>query len=209
MSEVIKTTEMIEIDLNDFKDIIKNAVEAGRKAERKEVLQMGTQAGIVAALDFIHKEKEHKMKSRFDRRLRNTKLLLIEYRKLEIHCKDAEYKKISSNAIDILDELDCFEFEDDVYIESIKKSKDRTDIIIKHIQKMLEAYKYLCDRSKKPEVARRYNVIYDLFIGDYEFTIDEVAESYNIHPRTVYKDVDDASATLSALIFGIDGLKTL
>lgn len=176
-----------------------------------EVIVMGTQIGINAGMEYIRKEKEKRRKSRYDRRLRNTKLLLREYRKLKSYCQDAIYstKQLEGNAIDILDEIDGSEYDNVLYIDSIKKSKDRTLVIIEHINKMIDIFRYYSEASKRPEETRRFHVVYDMYIGNEEKTAEEIAERYAIEQRTVYRDINKAAETLSALIFGIDGLNVI
>jgi uncharacterized protein with FMN-binding domain len=172
-----------------------------------EVIKMGTEIGVKIAIDYLHKEKDQRRKSRYDRRLRNTKLLLKEYRKLAIHSKDAICSGRKVNAIDLLDELDGFEYDDQLYIESIKSSKERTKIIVEHIQKMIRIFKFISYKSKKPENARRYEVIYDMYISGKEATVDELSTRFCVESRSIYRDVDIAVEDLATLIFGIDGLK--
>ncbi len=172
-----------------------------------EIIKIGTEVGIKAGMEYIRKEKEQRKKGRYDRRLRNTKLLLREYRTLKIHSKDAIYSTTRAKAIDILDELDNFEYGDELYIESIKKSKERTAVIISHINQMMKIFKQICENSKNIEDARKYKVIHSQFIAEEEITVEELAQQLNVHPRTVYKDIDNAVKTISSLMFGIDGLK--
>jgi hypothetical protein len=174
-----------------------------------EVIKIGTEIGIQTGMEYIRKEKEQRRQNRHDRRLRNTKLLLREYRKLCIHCRDSvDSIKSTESAIDVLDELDSFEYSDDLYIESIRRSKERTEIIIEHIKKMMSIFKYMCHKSKRPEEVRRYNIIYKIYISSEEATVESLSAEYNINNRTIYKDIDNAIETLTALVFGIDGLKT-
>jgi TatD DNase family protein len=60
-----------------------------QKYTMDEVIKMGTEIGINVALEHMKKEREERKKGRYDRRLRNTKLLLREFRKLFIHSRDA------------------------------------------------------------------------------------------------------------------------
>lgn len=181
-----------------------------RKYTIDEVIKMGTEIGVREGMEYIQREREARKKSRYDRRLHNTKLLLREYRKLYIHCRDAVCSsKMKAGAIDILDELDNYEYDDSLYIESIKTSKERTAIIIDHVKKMMSIYKYMCSKSKRPEEARRYNIIKKMYIDTPEATVEELSAEYNIDSRSVYRDVDKAVETLSSLFFGIDGLKVI
>ena len=100
------------------------------------------------------------------------------------------------------DDLD----DDEIYIESIKSSKMRTAIIVKHIQDMLSMYEIFCERSDNEEERRRYRVLKMRYIDDPGINVGEIAEQENVAIRTVYKDLDKAIKRLSALIFGIDGI---
>lgn len=144
-------------------------------------------------------------KSKQDRRLRNMKLLLENYRMLQDHCKNAIYKfnqQTREDAIDILDELT--DKEDDIYIESIKRSVTRTSIIVAHIRAMMDLYKLYCERAKKKEDQRGYRVLNAIYFED--AGVEEIMERENISQKTYYRDVNRASNKLSALIFGVDGV---
>ena len=173
------------------------------------LVRLAAEAGAKAALETIEKEKQKERKSRHDRRLRNTKLLLRNFRMFKEHCRNAvfEVSQLDENAIDILD-LMWNRTGSDNFVESIKKSAQRTAIIMQHITDMLGLYEAYCFRSGKPEDSRRYRVIDAMYIADEPLTPAQIAEHEDIDVRTVYKDVDAAAEKLSALIFGIDGLKS-
>lgn len=171
-----------------------------------ELIKTATEIGIQVGMEYIRKEKEARRKDRYDRRLRNTKLLLREYRRLKTHCTDAIYE-IQHNPIFLLDEIDEFEYDDQRYINSIKESTERTATIISHVDKMLEIYRQICEMSKYPEEQRRYSIIKAVYLDEEEKDIDDIADEHCINKRTVYKDINKAVESLSALIFGVDGLK--
>ncbi len=175
----------------------------------EKVIEIGVQAGVREALDRISREKEERRKGRYDRRLRNTKLLLKNYRNFQVHCSDSisSLGRYRTNAIDILDELDYGDQDSEFYIESIKASNERTAIIIAHIENMIRIFRYICERSCKPEEVRRYKVIAGLYVDEEEKSAAQLAGELICDPRTVYRDRDEAVKVLSALIFGIDGLK--
>ena len=72
---------------------------------------------------------------------------------------------------------------------------------------MLRYWRIDCDQSGKDESMRRYRIIWDIYISDNPATADEMAARENIERRTVYKDIKAAMRPLSALIFGIDGIR--
>ncbi len=176
--------------------------------ETEVLVRLAAEAGAKAAMETLEKERQRERKSRYDRRLRNTKLLLRNFRMFKEHCENAVFDaaQLDENAIDILD-LMWDRDNADTMVESIKKSAQRTAIIMRHITDMLALYETYCFRSGKPEDARRYRVIESLYISDKPASVSKIAAREQIDERTVYKDVDAATEKLSALIFGIDGLK--
>lgn len=175
-------------------------------------IQKGVAAGVQAAADRMEEERKRERKGRYDRRLHNTRLLLKNYRSLKHHALGAVYdggraNEIRENAVDILDSLDDERINDRLYIDSIKRSQQRTKIIIEHIDEMLRYWKIDCEQSGKDEAVRRYRIVFDTYIGDDPMTAEELAQREHIEKRTVYKDIKAAMRPLSALIFGIDGIR--
>lgn len=179
-------------------------------------IEKGVAAGVKAAVDRMEEDRKKDRKGRYDRRLHNTRLLFKNYRVLKHHALDAVHtgaranEVISENAVDILDDLESMGFrkvDDRLYIESIKRSQQRTRIIIEHIDEMLRYWRIDCEQSGKGEALRRYRIIYDTYISDTQTPAEELAQREHIEKRTVYKDIKAAMRPLSALIFGIDGIK--
>jgi S-adenosylmethionine:tRNA-ribosyltransferase-isomerase (queuine synthetase) len=162
---------------------------------------------VKAVMDTLKDQERKAMKARYDRRLRNTRLLLKNYNFLMEHCNKSIFnmeQAVSSSvkAIDILDELDSCTSK--MFIKSISQSAARTFIILNHVREMLELYEVYCDRSKKDEDRRRYRVIYSQYIDGME--MEAIAEREGVEVRTCYRDSNEACEKLSSLIFGLDGL---
>lgn len=176
-------------------------------------IEKGVTAGVKAAVDHMEEERRKARKGRYDRRLHNTRLLFKNYRALKHHALGAVHtgaqanERIEENAVDILEELDDERVDDRLYIESIKRSQQRTRIIIEHIDEMLQYWLIDCEQSGKEEALRRYRIIVGTYISDDQMTAEELAQREHIEKRTVYKDIKAAMRPLSALIFGIDGIK--
>ena len=176
----------------------------------EKIVRMAAEEGARAALHAMESAKKKAEKERGDRRLHNTKLLLENYRMFVVHADRAVYRvseMVDSFPEQILakmmgDELD----DDEIRIESIKSSKMRTAIIVKHIEDMISMYEIFCEKSGSEEEQRRYRVLKMRYIDDPGMNVGEIAEIENMAIRTVYKDLDKAMRKLSALIFGIDGI---
>lgn len=175
---------------------------------QKEIISIAAEAGAQAAMKYFNNKKEKDKLQRHDKRLRNTKILLSNYRTLKEHIKYAIYDAkqiIEEKAVDILDLM----WEDNnsvVFVDSIKRSVGRTIIIMKHIDDMLEIYKHLCMTSNKEEEHRHWTVINALYIDENPMTVEEIADIEHVEIRTIYRDVKHAIDKLSSLIFGIDGI---
>lgn len=212
MSDELTTIapEALEIIKKATDEAVKKAVEKLIKTSTHELIRIGTEIGTQTALETLKNERHERFKRRYDRRLRNTKLLLREYRNLKTFSENAIYKKSKgSSAIDILEELDSYDNEE-LFVESIQKSKERTAIILDHIDNMLEIYEIKSSKSRKDSDYRKYKAIYYVYISpeDDAKTVDETAKSLFVTPACIYNDIDDAARFLTSLIFGVDGLKT-
>ena len=176
-------------------------------------IKKGVEAGVAAAVDYMDAERKKQRKDRYNRRLHKTRLLLKNYRSLKHHALGAVSsgekvnERIRENAVDILEGLDDEMISDKLYIDSIRRSQQRTRIIIEHIDEMLRYWEIDCQQSGKEENIRRCRIIRKSYIEDDYTPPDVLAAMEHIEKRTVYKDIGAAMRPLSALIFGIDGIR--
>lgn len=78
-----------------------------------------------------------------------------------------------------------------------------------HVNKMLEVYHIMCDRSQRADDARHWRVLENLYIADEYTTADRIAQEEHIDRRTVYKDIDVCISDLTALMFGVSGIEQM
>ena len=192
---------------------MKNKASTPSPLSKREVAELAAQKGAEVALETYEKERKRRAKEADDKRLYNTKLLLRNYRLLKLHTtnsiSEAEQACENETVADILQKIwDGSELNyDEVYIDSIRKSATRTLIIVRHVDEMFGIYEAYCVKSKRQEDMRRFRVIKALYIDEQQTSAREIADMEQIDTRTVYKDVDAACIPLSALIFGIGGLR--
>lgn len=156
---------------------------------------------VEASKEYDQKQRIKNLKSRHDKRLRNTRLLLKHYNYFRSHVDNSIYQSSQLKAVDVLDEID--DCRSDVYIQSIKKSAAKTFIILSHINAMLELYQAYCDKAGQSE-QRKSRVLKSLYFDQVKRS--DVLRIENISESTYFRDIDDALNTLSALIFGIDAV---
>jgi len=176
--------------------------------ERQEIIELAALTATQTALKVYEKTTKQAKIKRSDMRLHRTDLLMKNYRALYNHCLDAvsEKRKIKDCAIDILDEIEEY-IDDELYIESIKKSAQRTIIIVSHVQKMLDIYQILAEKSKDPIQLRRFTAMYMRYVDETIPTIQRISEHLKIDRSVVYDDINIAFQTFGPLLFGIDSLK--
>lgn len=173
---------------------------------KEEINNMIREAALVAAqvaTDTL--EKAHKSKK--DRRLHNTKLLLRNYRTLKESCAHSVYQKTTETVEEVLGEIMTIK-EDKVIVDSIRRSASKTAIMIEHIDKMLDIYRIYCSKYSERE-KRQYKVIKMLYISKQKSTVTEIAKKFNVSKVTIYDDIKIAEERLTSLFFGVDGLHLL
>lgn len=120
---------------------------------------------------------------------------------------DMRYTRIYDRIFELCYPMSGKPSEQELYVESIKKSAGRTKLIIEHIKKALADYEAYCKRSKREEDMRRYRTIRRLYIDDENWNAQDIAADELLDISTVYKDIKEATKCLTPRIFGIDGLR--
>ena len=179
------------------------------QGQLKDIYEKAAAIGANEALKTFRQEQKKEYSRRADRRLRNTKLLLRNYHMLKEHAENSVFGRtqMGESAIDILESMMSM-YDNEVIIESIKRSATRTAVIVSHIETMLGLYAAYCDKSPNRDIEmRRYEVLWDMYMAEDTLSAKEVAEKQHVSKDTVYTDIRMATEKLTALIFGVDGLK--
>lgn len=170
----------------------------------------------------MRSDNAKEQESLFSERLYNTRLLLDHYRLFKEHAENAVFEltrldEAELSAIEIMDSMrqSIGPGRGEIAIESIVKSALRTEIVIRHIDEMLGIYEAYCYRSGKPENERRWDIINTMYIkplqGNKTKTelYEELAQKHFISDRQVKYDINMALEQITALLFGIDGVRRL
>lgn len=178
---------------------------------KEEIVTMQKEAaeiGAKAAMEKLEQEKKSMYHKAIDRRLHNTKLLLRNYRMLRENADNSVYgrSQMEESAADILCSMMNL-YDDEVIVDAIKRSATRTAIIVSHIDTMLKLYEAYCSKSGNELDSRRYEIITDAYIIEQPMTVKEIAKKWHMSKENVYSDLKIATERLSALIFGVDGLR--
>lgn len=168
-----------------------------------KMLEEISRVAVQTMLDFQEKEKQKQQKAKRDWRLRNTKLLLKNYRSFVKHSEGVKERLSVAEGAEAIEDI----YTNELAIESIKKSKQRTLAMVQFIQRMVSVYKAMCESSGQPEDIRRFQIIHELYFSEEKQTVKQIAECHNIETRTVYRDINEAVESLSVLMFGVDGIE--
>lgn len=175
----------------------------------EHVVKLAAKVGAEAALKAFSDQMEKVKSERVDRRLRNAKLLLRNYRAFKAHAENALYdaRDLDEDAYDIIDLMSDNWKDSDLFVDSIRQSAARTCTIVRHIDTMLGLYRAFCENAENTEEMRRWDVINGRYISEEQKSIKEIADKYGVTERTIYRDEDIAIERIAALIFGIDGIR--
>jgi hypothetical protein len=173
----------------------------------------GADVGAKAAVKAVERECKAYRKKQYDWKYQNTKLLLRNYRRLNAYYENAIF------SIEDAEEADeSFEdimrnmgrpADEEIFVESIQKNYLATRIIMTHVNKMLDCYEIMCERSNRQDDKRHWRVLEGLYLSENYTTAEQIAKQEHIDKRTVYKDIDVCAADLTALFFGVGGIERL
>lgn len=183
-----------------------------KKMSTYDIIRLAAETGARVAMETLEKERQHSQREMADRRLRNTKLLLRNYRIFRAHVENAVYEaEIEESPQEILEDLMLPGRDGNVFVESIKKSVARTATIVRHMELMMQLYHSFCVTTGSAEDERRWRIVDELYIrdlgGERPRSVAELAKEEGVVERTIYKDIDAACERIAAFMFGVDGVK--
>lgn len=183
-----KTYSITEKQLNS---IIKKASEAGIEAYKTE-----------------HKEST---KKKVDKMRYKTKVLLEKYTYLMEYANNSIYtleqaRKVNDGIADIELLTKFGIFDDDKTLHNLERGVMTVNMLMTHVNNMLEVYRQTCEGSASRTKQRQYRVIFNMYLTKEKMTTKEIADLEQEELRTIQNDAKAAREDLTALIFGIDGI---
>jgi len=161
---------------------------------------------LAAATEALKLQKNDERMRIRKNRFHNTELLLKNYLGLVEHFSNSIDKASDIMNIDDLVDIDM----DDLVIQSIRRSRMRTIVMISHMETCLEALKIKMIIKGQPE---RYEVIRKLYVEpnknamQWSDRLQIVATEINCGESSVRRWRNEMIEELSVLLYGVDGLK--
>ena len=181
--------------------------------ELEAIVRLASETAVESYRKELERQQEQDGKARRERHHRvvnSAKMLLKNYRRFKKMTVSSVYGKDTSTnetLVELLELMQGIYRSGELEVVSIKDRVARTELMIEHIDAMLEVYKKDCNRS--PEGQRRYRVIYWMYLSEDESkTAEDIAEMENVVVRTVFRDIKTAYEELAVLFFGIDGVRS-
>lgn len=177
--------------------------------ELKEMMQRASEAGIAA----YKSEHEETTRKKAGKLLYRTKTLLERYTQLNEYAQNSVYtleraEEVNEGIAD-LEVLTKFGiFDDDKTLHNLKRSVVTVNMVMAHVNTMLEVYRKECESSASKVKQRQYRVIKHLYLSNNKLNTKEIAELEGEDVRTIQNDAKQAREDLTALIFGLDGVVT-
>ena len=179
----------------------------------EQLVTDGVAKGVKKGIEQARNEERLKEKITYDIKIKNTRLLFKNYRNFVKACKQATFteKELETATVDeVLDKLFCQSYDEVTIVQSILASKKRTEIILTHIERIINFYVYESEQSGNDEKRRKAHVLKDLYVtGEYKPKISVMSEKYHISERQVRRDTNSAIEEIAVLMFGIDGIRKM
>ena len=180
--------------------------------ELEAIVRLASETAVESYRKELERQQEQDGKARRERHHRvvnSAKMLLKNYRRFKKMTVSSVYGKDTSTnetLVELLELMQGIYRSGELEVVSIKDRVARTELMIEHIDAMLDVYKKDCNRS--PEGQRRYRVIYWMYLSEDESkTAEDIAEMENVVVRTVFRGIKTAYEELAVLFFGIDGVR--
>ena len=176
-------------------------------ADIKALVKLAAEQGAKAYKD----ESEQSAKKKVDRMLYRTKTLMEKYRYLKEYASKSVYTLEKAEAvnggiadIEVLTKFGIYD--DDKTLHRLERGVVTVNMLMTHIDNMLEVYRQECESSSNPTKQRQWRVIHGLYLTQNRKTSADIAEEENEEIRTIQRDAKHAREDLTVLFFGIDGM---
>lgn len=171
-----------------------------RPFTQAEIIKLASKTAI-EVFDKKCKEQARYIRKRY---IDNTKKLLRGYRELQTHIDEAVSNTTESMPSQLQAVLaEVFDAKGFIKVVAIAQSKERTEVMLSHVDAMLSAYQRQCEYNNEPY----FNVVWRYYIN--KERMDEIADVVGVDERTAWRYADKGIEDLSILLWGAAALATV
>lgn len=177
------------------------------EADLKALVKLAAESGAKAYKD----ESEQSARKKVDRMLFRTKTLMEKYRYLKSYAEKSVYTLERAEAVNEgiadLEVLSKFGiYDNDRTLHTLERGVMTVNMIMTHVDNMLEVYRKECESSSSKIKQRQWRVIESMYLIEDRKSSKEIADEENEEVRTIQNDAKHAREDLTVLFFGIDGM---
>ncbi len=147
----------------------------------------------------VTREHKTRTKQEQDYRLRNTGILLREYRKLEAHVQANPESYLSSDEYEALSGRHIEEHD-------LARYHVKTKNLMHYVDNALEAYKALCQGGDGFD-HRRWTILYEYWLGPHKTSQTTLSARFDVDHTTIGRELSRATQDISVILFGVAGLE--
>ncbi len=167
------------------------------RMDKTEIVKLATETTIAV----WKKENESKLERIEKKQRENTKKLLRDYKRLKAHAENAITDTSRSKPSDLkLVLAEVFDKRGYVKVEAIMTSKERTEVMLNHVDRMLEVYEKEC----KEEASIKYELLKDFYIDRKKES--EILNTRPVGKTSLYEKLREGIDDMTLLLWGLSGL---
>lgn len=137
------------------------------EAQLEDMIKKASEAGTEA----YKKEQSQSTRRKVDRMLYKTKVLLEKYTWLKAYAKNSVYtleqaEKVNDGMADIEVLTKFGIFDNDKTLHNLKRGVITVNMLMTHVDNMLEVYRENCESSASKTKQRQYRVVYNMYLAE-------------------------------------------
>lgn len=165
-----------------------------------EIIKLASKTAI-EVYDKKCKEQARYIRKRY---IDNTKKLLRGYKELQTHIDEAVSTTTESMPSQLQAVLaEVFDAKGFIKVVAIAQTKERTEVMLSHIDAMLNAYQRQCEYNNEPY----FDVIWRYYINRERMA--DIADLVGVEERTAWRYAEKGVEDLSILLWGAAALATV
>lgn len=181
--------------------IVKEAV-----AAVQDEIKKAAEVASKVAIEQYKAERQERIFKIKDKRYQNTRLLFKKWRELQDYYHHTIYdaaEVAKSYGADLMQMVGA-KYEQRI-VNSVRDKVAFTSVVMENFEVQFDLYKEFCMRSGKPELERRWRVLYAMYLDMKKvMTPQEIADKEFISVSQVYIDLEKAARDMDKRLFGLD-----
>lgn len=178
---------------------------------QEQINQIAAVAGEEAVKRFRAEQvKSDRKRAREENKVKKTKNMLSSYRRIKATLSDeAEFTEEEQIELrwkfiqDLMGNARETVSRSERTIKDEEKRRQEDLYCIYRIEKATEMYREECEKSGSEEAKRRYRELSMMYLGEKQYSVQEISEVENVSDKTVYKDLGIACGIVAVYLLGI------